>query len=119
MSEKTEEELTIWIKEQIDAYDAGTIDPDLAAHLDAEIPGWNDAGARARVTPEPAIEDEAAMTAWVEINRVAHEAGALPEGRAEYLDSIAPGWSQAPAATATDDDADDATPEAPVTEPMD
>lgn len=99
MSEKTEEELTVWIKEQIDAYDAGTIDPDLAAHLDEEIPGWNDAGARARVTPEPAIEDEAAMAAWLEINRVAHEAGSLPEGRAAYLDSIAPGWSERPAAS--------------------
>lgn len=98
MSEKTEEELTVWIKEQIDAYDAGTIDPDLAAHLDTEIPGWNDAGARARVTPEPAIEDTEAMAAWIEVNRAAHAAGSLPEGRAEYLDSIAPGWSEPTAA---------------------
>ena len=116
MSEKTEEELTIWIKEQIDAYDAGTIDPDLAAHLDAEIPGWNDAGARARVTPEPAVEDAEAMAAWIEINRVAHVAGSLPEGRAEYLDSIAPGWSEAPAADA---DEAEAASDAPVTEPTD
>jgi hypothetical protein len=100
VSEKTEEELTVWIKEQIDAYDAGTIDPDLAAHLDAEIPGWNDAGARARVTPEPAIEDSEAMAAWIEVNRAAHVAGSLPEGRAAYLDSIAPGWSEPTAADA-------------------
>jgi hypothetical protein len=93
VSERTEAELTIWLKEQIDAHDAGTIDADLAAHLDEEIPGWNSAGARARVTPEPSIDDEEAMAAWIAINRAAFDADDLPADRAAYLDSIAPGWN--------------------------
>lgn len=95
MSDRTEAELTIWLKEQIDAYDAGTIDPDLAAHLDEEIPGWNDAGARARVTPEPDIADAEAMAAWVAINLAAFQANDLPAERVAYLDSIVPGWNVA------------------------
>lgn len=109
MSERSEEELVVWLKEQIDAFDAGTIDADLVAHLDEEIPGWNDLGARARVTPVP--EDEADRGAWVALHIEAYDAGELTAEQSTRIDELVPDWNsdvsraalgKAPAAPAAD-----------------
>lgn len=91
MTERSEDELVVWLAEQIEAFDAGTIDPDLAAHLDEEIPGWNDRGARARVAPVPT--DDAELPAWVALHLDAADAGELTAEQAARIDERVPGWN--------------------------
>lgn len=91
VSERSEEELVVWLREQIEAFDAGTIDADLVAHLDEEIPGWNDLGARARVAPVP--EDDADRSAWVALHIDAHDAGELSAEQSARIDELVPDWN--------------------------
>ena len=91
MTERSEEELVVWLKEQIEAFDAGTIDADLVAHLDEEIPGWNDLGARARVAPVP--EDEADRGPWIALHIDAFDAGELTAEQSARIDEIVPDWN--------------------------
>lgn len=112
MTERSEEELVVWLKEQIEAFDAGTIDADLVAHLDEEIPGWNDLGARARVAPIP--EDEADRGAWIALHIDAFDAGELTAEQSARIDELVPDWNsdasrealgKAPAAESAETDA--------------
>lgn len=91
MTERSEEELVVWLKEQIEAFDAGTIDADLVAHLDEEIPGWNDLGARARVAP--VAEDEADRGPWIALHIDAFDAGELTAEQSARIDEIVPDWN--------------------------
>ena len=84
MTERSEEELIVWLKEQIEAFDAGTIDADLVAHLDEEIPGWNDLGARARVAPVPETDEDRGP--WVALHIDAFDAGEI--GRASCRERV-------------------------------
>ena len=91
MSERSEEELVVWLREQIEAFDAGTIDADLVAHLDEEIPGWNDLGARARVAPVPG--DDADRSAWIALHIDAYDAGELTAEQSARIDELVPDWN--------------------------